>query len=261
MTVRPLIEINARGGGIRVVDPRLFHRRRRRFARALLASLGRDGRIRQAELDLDRSECLVRFNGGDQSEAEMASAFAKALAAASAQAPRDDPWWAPGWSAAPLRLPNADQDSEPAAAAPVLARGFKRLRYYALAGGSFALAIVGLVVPGVPTVPFLLATSYYLGRCSPALDARLRKAPFFGGIIREWEERQALSRWSKRKLIGLTAVIVIVTIVISGFAPIATVVILVISLLSILGVVRTPTLAQAHAHALPAPRQPALSYR
>ena len=43
----------------------------------------------------------------------------------------------------------------------------RRLMYLALAGGSFAMTLVGLVVPGIPTVPFLLTTSYYLARSSP----------------------------------------------------------------------------------------------
>src|SRR5262249_48391693 len=45
-----------------------------------------------------------------------------------------------------------------------VATGPKRILYLALAGGSFGMALVGLVLPGIPTVPFLLATSYYLAR-------------------------------------------------------------------------------------------------
>ena len=43
-----------------------------------------------------------------------------------------------------------------------VAKGPKRLLYLALAGGSFMMTLVGLIVPGIPTVPFLLATSYFL---------------------------------------------------------------------------------------------------
>ena len=77
--------------------------------------------------------------------------------------------------------------------------------YLALAGGSFAMTLVGLVVPGIPTVPFLLTTSYYLARSSRRLDERLRRTPLFGPILVEWERRHGLSRSSKLKLMGLTA--------------------------------------------------------
>src|SRR5208337_3101977 len=93
---------------------------------------------------------------------------------------------------------------------PVIAATvWKRLRYKAMAGGAFTLTLVGLVVPGVPTVPFLLATSYYLARSSPLLNERLRRTAFFGPILQEWEGHGALSLASKGKLIGLTATIVV----------------------------------------------------
>ena len=76
-----------------------------------------------------------------------------------------------------------------------------------MAGGAFTLTLVGLVVPGVPSVPFLLATSYYLARSSPRLNERLRRTAFFGPILQEWEGHDALSLTSKGKLIGLTATI------------------------------------------------------
>ena len=74
---------------------------------------------------------------------------------------------------------------------------------------------------GVPTVPFLLATSYYLARSSPGLNERLRRTAFFGPILREWEGHRALSLASKGKLIGLTATTVVVTVVLAPLTPLA----------------------------------------
>ncbi len=105
--------------------------------------------------------------------------------------------------------------------------------YLALAGGSFAMTLVGLVVPGIPTVPFLLTTSYYLARSSRRLDERLRRTPLFGPILVEWERRHGLSRTSKLKLVGLTLTIVVVTVALTPISPVALVVIVLISSLSI----------------------------
>jgi uncharacterized membrane protein YbaN (DUF454 family) len=125
-----------------------------------------------------------------------------------------------------------------------VASGLTRLKYLAMAGGSFVLTVVGLVVPGIPTVPCLLATSYYLARSSPRLDQMLRRTAFFGPIVTEWESHRALSRWSKGKLIGLTLAIIIVTVALSALSPVALVVIVLVASISVYGLIRLPGLPE-----------------
>lgn len=131
-----------------------------------------------------------------------------------------------------------------------VASGFRRLQYLAMAGGSFALTLVGLVVPGIPTVPFLLATSYYLARSSPRLNDRLRRTVLFGPILVEWEQHHGLSVASKAKLTGLTVAIVAVTVALSAATPVVLVVILVIAMVSIFGIARLPGLPHEAAASL-----------
>lgn len=135
-----------------------------------------------------------------------------------------------------------------------VATGFRRLRYLALAGGAFALTLVGLVVPGIPTVPFLLATSYYLARSSPRLNDRLRRTAIFGSILVEWEEYHGLSPYSKVKLVGLTDAIIAVTVALSAGSPVVLMVLLVIAIVSAVGIARIPGLPDSAAVAQgPAP--------
>jgi uncharacterized membrane protein YbaN (DUF454 family) len=129
-------------------------------------------------------------------------------------------------------------------AGPVeVATGPKRILYLALAGGSFAMTLVGLAVPGIPTVPCLLATSYYLARSSPWLDGMLRRTAFFGPILDEWEHHHGLSWSSKGRLIGLTLAIVVVTVALTPLSPAALILILLISSLSLYGIARLPALS------------------
>jgi uncharacterized membrane protein YbaN (DUF454 family) len=130
-----------------------------------------------------------------------------------------------------------------------VATGFRRLKYLALAGGSFALAVVAFFIPGDPTLPFLLATSYYLARSSPRLNERLHRAAFFGPILTEWEQYHGLSRSSKEKLIGFTLAIVIVTVVLTPVSVIALLAIFVVSSFSIYGVARLPGVQAPQAEA------------
>jgi len=121
-----------------------------------------------------------------------------------------------------------------------VASGPKRFMYLALAGGAFATTLVALMIPGVPTVPFLLATSFCLARSSPRLDALLRRSTFFGPIVVDWEGHGGLSRLSKGKLVALTAAIALVTIVLSPLSPVAIVLVLFLSSAGIYEINRLP---------------------
>jgi len=63
----------------------------------------------------------------------------------------------------------------------------KRLLFLSLAAVFFALAVVGAVLPILPTTPFLLVCSFLLVRSSPKLNQKLHQAPYFGSILRDWE--------------------------------------------------------------------------
>jgi uncharacterized protein len=68
----------------------------------------------------------------------------------------------------------------------VVLTGWRRVASLTAAGGCFFLSFVGIVTPGIPTVPFVMATSYFLVRSSPALDERLRRSWLFGQMVRDW---------------------------------------------------------------------------
>jgi uncharacterized membrane protein YbaN (DUF454 family) len=127
-------------------------------------------------------------------------------------------------------------------AIPPVASGLQRLGYLALAGGAFGLSIVGLVIPGVPTVPFLLATSYYLVRSSPALNERLLRSKFFGPILTDLELGHGLQKTNKLKLVGLTLTIGLVTILLITPAWPILLVMALVSSASLIAIARIPAI-------------------
>ena len=59
------------------------------------------------------------------------------------------------------------------------------------------LALVGLFLPGLPTVPFLLLTAWFAARGSDRLHSWLYAHPHLGKILIDWELERAISRTSK----------------------------------------------------------------
>ena len=108
--------------------------------------------------------------------------------------------------------------------------GVRRLVYLSLAGVSFGLAGLGVVVPGLPTVPFLLLTSYYLVRSSPRLNARLLRSRTFGPMIRDWHEHHAMRPRVKAFSIGTMILVVTLTVIFGGLSlPLLVIVLILMS--------------------------------
>ena len=59
------------------------------------------------------------------------------------------------------------------------------------------LAVVGAVLPVLPTVPFLLMAAWAAGKGWPALEARMLAHPTWGPPIRQWREHGAVPRRAK----------------------------------------------------------------
>lgn len=60
------------------------------------------------------------------------------------------------------------------------------------------LALVGVVLPLLPTVPFLLLAAFFFARSSPRLHNWLLSHPQFGPMIEDWMRSGAISPRGKR---------------------------------------------------------------
>jgi uncharacterized protein len=83
-----------------------------------------------------------------------------------------------------------------------------RFAFLALGWSALALGLVGVVLPGLPTTPFLLVAAFSFGKSSPRLRAWLVAHPRFGPPIRDWATRGAISRRNKVRAVLVMAVVV-----------------------------------------------------
>ncbi len=62
---------------------------------------------------------------------------------------------------------------------------------------SLLLGLIGVVLPGLPTVPFLLVSAWSAGKGWPRLEIWLLAHPSFGPPLKRWREHGAVPRKAK----------------------------------------------------------------
>jgi uncharacterized membrane protein YbaN (DUF454 family) len=107
--------------------------------------------------------------------------------------------------------------SVPAPKLPVPATGLKRVLFVSLGCFFVGMAYLGAILPGLPTTPWVLLASYFFSRSSPRLERWLKRSPFFGTLIRDWEEHRGMRRAVK---VSATCIIVPVVTMSALFAPV-----------------------------------------
>lgn len=69
--------------------------------------------------------------------------------------------------------------------------------YTAVGLASVALGAVGVVLPLLPTVPFMILAAFCFAKANPAWERRLLEHPRFGPHIVAWRTKGAISRRGK----------------------------------------------------------------
>jgi uncharacterized membrane protein YbaN (DUF454 family) len=78
---------------------------------------------------------------------------------------------------------------------------------------SLLIGAVGVVVPLLPTVPFMLLAAFFFARSSPRLERWLVQHPSFGHHIQAWRARRAISRKGKAAALACFAASAVLGIV------------------------------------------------
>ncbi len=85
-----------------------------------------------------------------------------------------------------------------------------------LAGSvSLVLGLIGVVVPGLPTTPFILLAAACYAKASPRLHAWLLNHRLTGPLLRDWEKHRSLTR--RTKTIAVVSMLVMVSFSIWSF--------------------------------------------
>jgi len=92
----------------------------------------------------------------------------------------------------------------------------RRWLWLLLAWLALGLAVLGVILPGLPTTPFVLLAAWAAARGSQPLHDWLRRHALFGPMIRDWQAEGAVSRRAKRLAL---AMMLLCAALLIGFAP------------------------------------------
>lgn len=82
-----------------------------------------------------------------------------------------------------------------------------------------ALGFIGVVLPVLPTTPFLILAAFAFGKSSPRLKQWLLDHPIFGGPIRDWAANGAIR--PRIKALACTAMaLIFLTSLMTGLGPV-----------------------------------------
>ncbi|MGD1888708.1 MAG: YbaN family protein [Cohaesibacteraceae bacterium] len=86
----------------------------------------------------------------------------------------------------------------------------KRIFWLLLGGLALALGGIGVVLPVLPTTPFVILAAFAFGKSSPRLQAWLQDSRVFGPIIADWRENGAIApRYKATSLVMMGGVIIL----------------------------------------------------
>lgn len=85
-----------------------------------------------------------------------------------------------------------------------------RWAWWLLAYAALGLGLIGILVPGLPTVPFVLLSAYAAARGSQRLHDRLLAHRRFGPMIRDWQAHGAVGAGAKRAALATMAIAAVV---------------------------------------------------
>ena len=140
------------------------------------------------------------------------------------------------------RTPPMSETEQPADGKYVI--GIWRVVYISLAGTFFVLGMIGIVLPGLPTTPFLLLTSYLLARSWPRMNQMLLANRLTGPILRQWQQHRALEPRTKFQAAFLVCVAMALLICFSSLGPALLTTVLVLASIGLLVIYRLPTITR-----------------
>lgn len=132
---------------------------------------------------------------------------------------------------------------EPDAAPGVQPHASRTVRWLLWGVGtlSLVLGLIGVVLPGLPTTPFILLSAACYAKASPRLHRWLTNHRLLGPMVRDWEQHRSLTR--RTKTVAQVSMVLMVGLSAWGLRerPVLVAVLLLAAVVGVWVVARIPT--------------------
>ncbi|HOI72284.1 MAG TPA: YbaN family protein [Methanobacterium sp.] len=89
----------------------------------------------------------------------------------------------------------------------------KRLFFLSVGSTLLGIGVIGIIIPVLPTTPFILASAFFYGKSSKRLDNWISNSPYFGSYIENYKTKNGVPLNVKLTSIGFLWL----TLVVSAF--------------------------------------------
>ncbi len=111
-------------------------------------------------------------------------------------------------------------------------KSVKNYLYFASGGISLSLGIIGIILPILPTTPFLLLSSYCFVRSSKKANRWLLNHKVFGSYLRNYIEDKAIKKAVRTKAIILLWFSIIISVILIGKINVGVIIVMIASLVT-----------------------------
>ena len=91
----------------------------------------------------------------------------------------------------------------------------RRAFWLAVGFAALALGAIGVVLPVLPTTPFVIVAAFAFGKGNPRLETWLVSSRLFGPMIADWREHGAIAPRFKAMAIVMMAVVFLISVAMS----------------------------------------------
>ncbi len=89
----------------------------------------------------------------------------------------------------------------------------KRLFFLSVGSTLLGIGVIGIIIPVLPTTPFILTSAFFYGKSSKRLDNWISNSPYFGSYIENYKTKNGVPLNVKLTSIGFLWL----TLVVSAF--------------------------------------------